>query len=205
MRKTARYALVGAVVGTFGLAGATQSEAQVCVGFPNAAGQLAVGLTTSFPTGGNTFGAEAGYNFAGPLSAFAGLTVDTRGDDDVTGLGGGIAFEVPAIGALLPAGIQACPTVSIRFTDIDVTDAYAVPIGVGLGTTLGLEGALSLSPYVIPQLALLRGPDDDDSFFMLDAGALVGFAGNFYAGAQVNRSFRQGGDSVFGIKVGVTF
>jgi len=162
-------------------------------------------LTTSFPTGGNTFGAEAGYNFAGPLSTFAGFTIDTSGADDVTGIGGGVAFEVPAIAAMLPVGIQACPTASIRFANIDATDAYSVPVGLGLATTLGLDGALSLSPYVIPQVAFLRGDGDNDTFFMLDAGALVGLGGNFYAGAQINRAFRQTADSVFGLKIGATF
>jgi len=193
------------VAGTFGLATASDADAQACVGFGNTAGQLAVGLTTSFPTGGNTFGAEAGYNFAGPLSTFAGFTIDTRGDDDVTGIGGGVAFEVPAIGAMLPGDIQTCPTASIRFVDIDFTDAYNVPVGIGFATTLGLDGALAVSPYVIPQVSFFRGPGVDDTFFMLDAGALVGLGNNFYAGAQINRAFRQGEDSVFGIKIGATF
>lgn len=205
MRKRFQYAAIGALAGAFGLFGATQGEAQVCIGFGNAPGQLAVGLTTSFPTGGNTFGAEAGYNFAGPISAYAGFTVDTRGDDDVTGAGGGVAFQVPALTAALPAGIQACPTVAIRFANLDVTDQYSIPIGLGLGTTLGLEGAVTVSPYVIPQLSIFRGPDTSDNFFLLEAGALVGLLNNLYAGVQVNRVFREEADSVLGIKVGVTF
>lgn len=204
MKQVAKFAMVGAVVGTFSLFGATEGVAQSCIGFGNGPGQVAVALTTSFPTGGNTFGAEAGYNFA-PLSAYAGFSVDTSGENDRTAAGGGVALEVPGLAAALPIPVQACPTAAIRFDNIDVTDAYSIPIGLGLGTTLGVEG-LSLSPYVIPQLSIFRGAGGArDNIFLLEAGALVGLPANFYAGVQINRLFREEADSVLGLKAGVTF
>jgi hypothetical protein len=82
MKQVAKYALVGAVVGTFGLFGATESEAQACVGFPTTGGQMAFAVTANFPTGGNMFGGEYGYNLPGPLSAFVGLVYTDPDDGD---------------------------------------------------------------------------------------------------------------------------
>jgi hypothetical protein len=208
MKQVAKYALVGAVVGAFSLLGATQSQAQACIGFPNTAGQVAVGVTSSFPTGGNTFGAEAGYNFAGPLAAFVGFGIfspDAEGASDITSLGGGVAFDLPALAAVLPAGLQTCPTASFVFDDLDQTDAYSIPIGVGFGTSLGIGDGLAFNPYVIPQLNLYRSPDSNSSDFLLELGGLVTIGNTFYAGATVNRFFVENAESVFGIKLGARF
>jgi hypothetical protein len=209
MKRGMRYALLGAVVGTFSLFSISESQAQACVGFGNTAGQVAAAFTTSFPTGGNAFGVEAGYNFVGPLAVFGGISVNRPDSDlveDFTSAGAGVAFDLPALGAVFPIPVQACPTVAIRFANIDVTDFYSIPIGIGFATTLPVGEALALSPYIIPQINLFRGPGGAGrSDFLLELGALLGFAGNFYAGANVNRLFLEEAESVFGLKIGVVF
>lgn len=206
MKQLAKYALVSAVVGAFSLVSATESEAQVCVGFPTAGGQMAAAFVANFPTGGNMLGGEVNWNLTGPLAAFVGVTYnDPDTGDSYTSLGGGVAFDFPALTAALPAGISACPTVSVVAADVGDTEVLSIPVGVGFGTTLALgEAGLSLSPYVVPQVRFVTG-DGGDTRFMLSGGALVNITPSIYAGATINRIFVEGEDSLFGLKIGVVF
>ncbi|MBA4158041.1 MAG: hypothetical protein H0X65_11265 [Gemmatimonadetes bacterium] len=208
MQKITKFALVGATVAALGAINVSSADAQVCIGFPTFGGQAAAAVTTSFPAGGNSLGGEFGYNAVGPLSLFGGASVrqfNEEGVADVTSAGGGIALEVGAIDAALPAGISACPVVAVRFPNIDDTDTYRIPVGLGIGTTLGMNGALSLSPYVIPQLSFLRSPGVTGRDFAVEAGALLNLGRVLYLGATVNRLFLDEEESIFGLKVGATF
>jgi hypothetical protein len=209
MNGAKRCAIAGFAVGALGLFSATDGDAQVCVGFPTGGGQMAAAVTANFPTGGNMFGGEFNYNFQGPLSAFLGLVyTDPDIGDSRTSVGGGVAFELPALTAALPGGISGCPTVSVVAADVGDTNFLTIPVGVGFGTTLALgEAGLSLSPYVVPQARIRTGSDiDTDVSFLLSGGALVNITPSIYAGGTVNRVFIDtGNDSEFGLVVGVVF
>jgi hypothetical protein len=210
MNKTMKFAMVGAVAGAFSLFSASESEAQICVGFPTTGGQMAAALSANFPTGGNMVGGEFNYNFAAPLGAFVGVTYNNPdAGDATTSLGGGVAFDFPVLTQALPAGIVACPTAAVIVANVEDTGLLSIPLGVGFGTTLALgEGGLSLSPYVVPQLRIRTGGEgvETTTGFLLSGGALINITPSIYAGATVNRVFVEAGDdSLFGLNIGVTF
>jgi hypothetical protein len=213
MKSVKQFALVGAVIGSFSLFSAADADAQVCVGFPAANGQMAAAFAANFPTGGNMVGGEFNYNFNAPMSAFVGLyhngtNLDTESSN--TSAGGGVAFDFAPLTNALPAGISACPTASVVAANVQDLGVLSVPVGVGFGTTMALgETGFSLSPYVIPQVRFMAGGNLDDvdttARFLLSGGALVNLTPSIYAGATVNRLFVEGIDSEFGLKIGVVF
>jgi hypothetical protein len=186
------------------------ASAQVCIGFPTAAGQGAVAATVGFPSGATDFGVEVGYHLQWGVAAFGGASVSsvTRGDN-VTSFGGGAAFAIPELRAALPVGLFSCPVISFNVATGAGLDENVVtlPIGLGLGTILPLGASLTLSPYIVPQLRwTLAGGDTGPDWIATGGAVLMGFLGpRIYAGATVNRIFIEGARSVLGVKAGITF
>jgi hypothetical protein len=210
MRGTSRALLTAAVVGLAGGV-AAEAAAQVCIGFPTARGQGAVAVTANFPTGGNDFGAEAGYHSNPGFAVFGGVNVHSPDEgDNVTSFGGGAAFSLPEVLPQLPTGLYTCPVVSVAVATgggPDDANVTSVPVGVGFGTILPLGQTMTLSPYAIPQFRWKSSGGDSDTDWLISGGAvLVGFLGpRLYAGVTVNRVFIADADSVLGLKFGVTF
>lgn len=193
------------------------AQAQICAGFPTIDRQFSFEANLVTAEGvdlGDAYGVAASYNASGPLSFFGGLTVADggAGGDDTDIYGAGLAFELPSVGASLGTGVSACPVASIAFTSNEFGDAYAIPVGFGVGTNLGAGTGLTVSPYIIPQVifsqfnvdedfeALLE--DQSDTNFGLEGGALLGF-GTFWLGGTVDYVFEEDSDPVFTIRAGI--
>jgi hypothetical protein len=210
MKTVFKVSLSVAVLAALAFATPTQSQAQVCVGYPTSPGQFALAVNANFPTGGNQFGVNGNYNMAGPASFYAGIMHDDREvGPSVTSIGGGVALQVPALTEALPAGVSACPTAAINVATAEGLDnIISIPVGIGFGTTVGIGETLTLSPWVIPQFRFTLATDDIDAStdWLLSGGVLLGgFLGPLYAGATVNHIFVEGTDSVLGFTVGMTF
>ncbi|HYW06209.1 MAG TPA: hypothetical protein VE913_04580 [Longimicrobium sp.] len=192
--------------------------AQICAGYPTADRGLSFGARADFPDNLDSFGVEASYNAAGPLSVFGGLNVVSvedvdNSDQDVYFVGA--ALETPSIGAMIGPTVSVCPQARFEYVDIEGASAFNIPIGLGFGTTLGSTvGGGTISPYVIPQLVISRyeaddnggadGASESDTYFGVRGGALLGF-GQVYVGGEVNYLAGDNSDAVFGIRAGLRF
>lgn len=189
--------------------------AQVCLGFGNAPGQLAVAGTAHFPEALNAFGAEASYNFANPLAVNAGYRATTaRGGESfgtMNTVSAGAAAELVARGVGTSPSFSVCPTVQGAYSSIEGFKGYEVPVGVGLGATvpLGTSG-VQLHPYLVPQVVFGRFEIDVDgtkvksdweSAAMARGGALLSFD-RFYVGGELSKVFEDDEKVAFGVRVG---
>lgn len=207
---TRKGLLSGFIVCLLGLLSAGAVAAQVCVGFPTAAGQGAVAATAGFPSGASDFGAEASYRMDRPLSIFGGFNLHRpRAGEGTTSYGAGAAFTVPELRAALPIGIFACPTVNLAVTTGTALEenVVAVPVGLGVGTIVGLGPTMSLSPYLVPEFRWTFVGEGSTTNWGLSGGAiLLGFMGpRIYAGATFDRIFLEGAQAIFGAKLGFVF
>lgn len=133
-------------------------------------------------------------------------TID--GAENMTVMGADVAYQVPRL--LETASV--CPTAGLGYSTYSGLSALSIPLGVGIGTTLPLDesGATTLSPYVTPGLVWSRitidGLDGSESSTnaALNAGATVGFD-RFLAGAFLGKTFQEGSEAIFGIRVGYAF
>ncbi len=182
------------------------AQAQICAGFPSSDRGFYFGGRADFPDNRDSFGVEANYNASGPLSVYGGLnvvSVEDVDDSDANVFHAGAAFEVASLGAMIGPQVSVCPNVEVQFTDED--DAgYLVPIGIGIGATLGTPG-VAIQPYVNPQLYIINTGGDNsetETEFGGKAGVMVGF-GMFSVGGEVRQIFVDGSDPVFGIRFGI--
>lgn len=179
--------------------------AQACIGLPLADGDLWLAgiVSEGDPT---RYGAELTANLSGPLA----LSLDyLRAEDDADGytLGARAAYELPYVVPSL------CPTVGVRYSSVPVAggeDAtrVAVPVGFGIGKTLPLSPAASLTVFAIPEYSVFVESDglEDDGGGELGAelGALLGL-GPLYLGAsvRVGDAFGADGELLFRVAIGL--
>lgn len=211
MKKTT---LAVAVLAAATLAGSAQ--AQVCASFPTVDRGISLGGRIDFPDNLDSFGVEASYNAAGPLSVFGGLNVvsaDVDDSDSQDVFFAGLAFETPQIGAILGPTVSACPQARIEYADFDGGSLMNIPVGLGFGATLATSpSGPTISPYVIPQVVFSRfeldddigGGSDSETNFGLRGGALVTF-GMFFVGGEANFLAGDNSDTTLGIRAGVRF
>jgi len=184
----------------------------VCASYPTVDRGFSLGGRVDFPDGGDSFGVEASFNPAGPLSVFGGLNVinldvvDNEGEDQFFA---GIALETPSLGAMLGPRFSVCPQARFEYVDTDAGSLTSIPVGLGLGATLATSpGGPTVSPYVIPQVVFLRSDignaDSSDTQFGLRGGALVTF-GMFFLGGEANFLGGDNSDTTLGIRAGVRF
>ena len=184
MKKTAGFL---AAVATVALA--APAQAQVCAGYPTGDRGMYFGGRADFPENADSYGVEANYNFSGPLGVYGGLNVISgeddggEGDDDdsVDELYAGVAFEVATLGLMIGPRVSACLVGEVRNMSEDGVYLQEIPIGLGIGASLGVPGVPSVSGYVQPQLVIqphLRRRhrwNETDTSFGVKAGANVGF------------------------------
>jgi hypothetical protein len=203
---------------------AAPAAAQVCNGFANAPGQLAVAASAHFPEELNSFGAEASYNFRNPLAVNAGYRNTTArgeaGGEALHSLIGGVSAEFVALGRGSATPVSVCPSAQFAHSFTTGVKLYEVPLGVGFGTSIPLAGrGVQLHPYVMPQLVFGRVDldvvdevefsSDWSSVAMVRGGAMVSFD-RFYVGGELMHAFdgdafasEAGGNStVFGLRIG---
>lgn len=212
MNKTAGFLAAVATV-----AFASTAQAQICAGFPTNDRGMYFGGRADFPEDVDSYGVEANYNFSGPLGVYAGLNVlsedgDAEDEESEDEIYGGLAFEVASLGLMIGPRVSACPVVEARYIDFEGLGTYTqIPIGFGVGASLGIPMLPSASAYVQPQLVITRLNFDDDltdadteteTDFGLKAGANVGF-GLITVGGEVRHVFVDEADPVFGIRVGI--
>lgn len=203
MKKAALFA----VLATAAFAGTAQ--AQVCAGFPSSDRGFYFGARADFPEDGDSYGVEANYNVAGPLGVYGGLNVlSGEGDDDesINQYVGGVALEAPSIGMMVGPRVSACGVGEVRYISRDGFSLTEIPIGLGLGASLGVPG-IPASGYVQPQVVFSRFKVEDldsdtETDFGIKAGATLGF-GLVTVGGEVRHVFRDEADPQFGIRVGI--
>jgi hypothetical protein len=190
------------------------ASAQVCAGFPSSEHGFYFGGRADFPDGGDSFGVEAAYNAAGPLSVFGGVnvvSVDGIDDSDTNVYRAGVAFEVASLGLMIGPKVSVCPVAEVNWASEDDVTIMQIPLGVGIGGSLGIPVGPSVSGYVVPSLVISRldVSDDDPIFedqtetdFGVRAGVNVGL-GMFTVGGELQHVFVEDADPVFGIRVGI--
>lgn len=202
-----------AAVATAALAGSAQ--AQVCAGFPSSDRGFYFGGRADFPEGGDSYGVEAAYNAAGPLSVFGGLNVvsaEDAGDDDesVNVFRVGAAFELASLGMMIGPQVSVCPVAEVNWFSEDDVTLMQIPIGIGVGADLGLPVGPSVSGYAVPSLVVTRLDVPDDALiedetetdFGIRAGVNVGF-GIITVGGELQHVFVDEADPVFAIRAGI--
>lgn len=208
-----KTAFLFAAAATVVLAGTAQ--AQVCAGFPSSDRGFYFGGRADFPEDIDSYGVEAAYNAAGPLSVWGGLNVlslEDGGDDDesVNEYRVGGALELASLGMMIGPRFSVCPGAEVSWISEDDVTAMQIPIGLGIGADLGLPIGPSVSGYAIPALVISRLDVPDDSVledetetdFGIRAGVNVGF-GLITVGGEVQHLFVDEADPVFGIRLGI--
>ncbi|HWK90275.1 MAG TPA: hypothetical protein VNP72_09775 [Longimicrobium sp.] len=212
-----KKAAVGLCAAVAVLALASPAQAQICAGFPSVDRGFYFGGRVDFPDDFDSFGVEANYNAAGPLSVYGGVNVlSGEGDDDESEneFVAGVAFETASLGMMIGPRVSVCPVVELSYLNIgddtgDVT-FMTIPIGLGIGASLGVPG-IGLSGYVQPQFVISRAEFDtpllDDTETETDFGIKAGVFAKFSmisVGGEVRHIFIEDGpDPVFGIRVGI--
>lgn len=201
-----------AAAATFALAGSAQ--AQTCAGFPSSERGFYFGGRVDFPENADSYGVEAAYNAAGPLSVWGGLNIiSAEGADDdesVNEYRVGGAIEIASLGMMLGPQFSVCPGAEVSWASRNDVTAMQIPIGLGIGADLGLGVGPAVSAYAIPALVISRldVPDgnaiDDqtETDFGIRGGANVSF-GIVTVGGEVQHLFVDNADPVFGIRFGV--
>jgi hypothetical protein len=210
MKNTALRASVFTVAGLAALLAADAAQAQICSGFPAPQQGFYFGGRIDFPPSPlNSLGVEAAYNMAGPLSLFGGLNVLSIDDADgsTNEFRVGAAFELPAVGMAIGPRVSACPVVEARWISEDGTTFMEIPLGFGLGASLGAPVGPDIMGYVIPQLVIARisgggFETETESNFGLRGGVMVGF-GMFTVGGELQHLFITDADPVLGLRFGL--
>lgn len=182
-------------------------QAQACLGLPQGSrGGFAFSL--GFPEHGKTYGItgtgsrEDGNLYVGASFAISHLDFEEVENEELAG--GRVAYEISALGP----GTSFCPTFGASYAWIeDLLHSWTVPLGLGLGKTMRVEGGeTALTPYIIPQLFFvetsLAHMIENDWYFVLEGGATFSFT-KFYFGGFVSRAFKEGADVLFGAQVGL--
>ncbi len=197
---------------------AGEASAQACAGWPAAQGQFSVGARFAAEPWtaaelGSSLGVEAGLNRVGNAAVFGYVDlvsrevneVEDNGRDPVIGLAA--AYEIGTLVPALPGWLSACPVASVAMQRIDETTYFSIPLGLGFGTSIEIEG-ITVMPYAIPQFQLFQVGIDDltwDHQFGIGFGAMARLADMFYAGIEFNRAFVDGAEFDFALRGGITF
>lgn len=195
---------------------AGSAQAQVCASYPTVDRGISLNGRIDFPDDLDSFGVEASYNAAGPLSVFGGVNVlsaDVDDSDSQDVFFAGLAFETPQIGAMLGPTVSACPQARIEYADFDGGSLMNIPVGLGFGGTFATSpSGPTISPYVIPQVVFSRfslddelgGASESETNFGLRGGALLTF-GMFFVGGEANFLAGDNSDTTLGLRAGVRF
>lgn len=185
-------------------------SAQACLGVPTGTNTAIIG-GLSFPSNATGFTASGVMGAGESLYADASVGViapDIEGAENITHFGVGAAYEMPNL--LETASV--CPSASIGYQTVGGMNAFSIPLGVGIGTTMPMaeDGSTTLTPYVTPAFVWSRVTMDgvdgsaSDTYFALNGGATIGF-GQILAGAFLSKAFQDGADAVFGLQAGFAF
>lgn len=198
-----------AAVATLAFAGTAQ--AQICAGYPSSDRGFYFGGRADFPDGGDSYGVEANYNFSGPLGVYAGLNVlsdEDAGEDDesLDELYAGVAFEAASLGLMIGPRVSACAVGEVRNISEDGFGLTQIPLGVGVGASLGLPG-IRAAGYVQPQIVFSRvefagETSDFQNDFAIKAGVMGGL-GLVTVGGEVRHFFVDDAETTFGIRFGI--
>jgi len=199
-----------AVVATVAFAGTAQ--AQICAGYPSSDRGFYFGARADFPEGLDSYGVEANYNFSGPLGVYGGLNVisledGVEGADNSTDeLFAGVAFEAASLGLMIGPRVSACGVAELRNTSEDGSSLTQIPLGVGVGASLGIPG-IRAAGYVQPQIVFSRVEAGDvesdfENDFAIKAGVMGG-VGLITVGGELRHFFVDNAQTTFGIRVGI--
>ena len=206
-----RIGMAVALAGMVGFAGTAHGQA--CIGAATTPGIFSAGGNIGFASDARVYGAEFHANFQSPVFAGGSFSVtdwDREGVDNWTTFGAQVGYELGAAG-VAPMGYSICPTVGIASTVGGNADRLTIPLGLGLGSSFGMNG-IRVLPFIHPQFSFLRtspetGDATTDNFFLVNGGATLDI-GTFYLRGTIGRSFEDGpGDfgTLFGIGAGVKF
>ena len=190
---------------------ASEAAAQACAGFPTAGRESSLGARASFPAEGTSLGVAGSHNFAGPLAVFGSVSLlrPEVGGDDRSIVSAGAAYEVGRFIPAVPSGLSVCPVAGASISTADDATRLTVPVGVGIGTSIGVAPGMAVMPYVLPQFVLTRASVKNvevasDTNFGIEVGAVTR-VGPIFAGVGANRAFVDGSDVDLQARVGVTF
>jgi hypothetical protein len=211
MKKT----MTGLAAAVAALVVAGSAAAQVCAGFPTTDGQGTIGALVNFPTGLDQYGAEASYNFAGPLAVDAGFLRSNGGEDHLSTFRGGVALELPAFAGNFRSTGSICPSVRADYTSEDDFTIWQVPIGLGVGASVPLgSSGVHLALHIIPAVVWSRVHVDafsgfeettiDDTNFGVRGGAALSY-NRFYLGVISEWMDVPESDAVVGVRAGIRF
>jgi len=203
------------------LAGPPSAAAQTCLGVATLPGQFSIGGYGTFADNSTAYGVESRSNLPGNLAMGARIgLVDLDGtDENLTSVGGHLAMELPARGA-----VGICPVVGVDYdfwsgtlagTELDFS-RLAFPLGVSIGSRLGEGGGIAVIPAA--QLGLMHqrfsgsasaGPllfqrEGTRNDLYLDAGAGIQI-NRIEARAGIFRIFEDDAETVFRVGLGFVF
>jgi len=203
-----RKSLVSLMATVATLSLANGASAQICAGNPNGPLGLFFGGRAATSDGDSRFGAEAGVRIPGGLGLSGGVDVYTAGDA-TNEYFGRAAMEVASLGLMIGPKVSACPQIEARHADLGDASLTTVPIGIGIGAGLSTLVGPSVQGYVIPEVVVTRASFDDPAIdddtstnFGFRGGAIVGF-GTFFLGGEIEHTFRDGAEPVFGLRAGI--
>lgn len=185
--------------------------AQTCAGYPTGMMGLYFGGRADFPEGASSYGAEAAFNAPGPLGVHGGVNViSPDGEDDSRDFFfGGASLDIASISTpIVGPSVSVCPVVEAHFSSGDDVSTLDVPVGLGVGASLGIPG-IAAHAYAQPRAIFSRissdNPlldDDSETNFGLKLGGSLGL-GLITVGAELNHVFRDEADPTFGIRAGI--
>ncbi|CAN5748369.1 hypothetical protein BH23GEM11_BH23GEM11_09570 [soil metagenome] len=201
--------------------GPSLAAAQTCLGAATLPGQFSIGGFGTFADNSTAYGVESRSNLPGNLGMGARIgLVDLDGtDEDLTSVGGYLAVELPARGA-----VGICPVLGVDYdfwsgtlagADLDFS-RLAFPLGVSIGSRLGDADGIAVIPAA--QLGLMHqrfsgtasaGPllfqrEGTRNDLYLDAGAGIQI-NRIEARAGIFRIFEDDAETVFRVGVGFVF
>ncbi|MEO5510820.1 MAG: hypothetical protein ABIV28_02400 [Longimicrobiales bacterium] len=166
------------------------TSAQSCNGAPMADGQFALGAGAGFTKDLNDYGIGLQANLRGPISLLAAYR---NGDHDETAdplhnYVGAVLYEVQA------SKFSVCPRVQITHSRFDGThsgvetksNTNVIGLGVGIGRTFPTGTAVAISPFILPEVMLVKTTgeviafgttqefDSDENGFGVTVGATFG-------------------------------
>ncbi|MFL5383186.1 MAG: hypothetical protein ACJ8GN_11765 [Longimicrobiaceae bacterium] len=198
---------LAAVAAALAMAGG--ASAQACAGFPTAKGQGTFGGVANFPTGLHQVGAEGSYHAESPFGLNGAVLSSFNENATLITFRGGVAFEVPTVERALP-GLSLCPVVRADFSTRSGLTFWQVPIGVGVGVTVPVQGpGTTLSGYAIPALMWEKlsgaGASEVTETHFAARGGVNLSVSRFFLGGTLEWVDAPGIDATFGVRAGVKF
>lgn len=199
----------------FVLATAAVADAQVCMGLPTSQGQMSLQADVATTGSDQSFGARLGMNFNTEYTLDFAMRRPTYEHGNGLVVSAGIGYEA----ALYQPPV--CFTLGVRHervpgADGDDSGTTLIPIGVGIGKSLGSSRGLSFSLFAMPEYMIVANPapeGDFDSFWdelgkRSEGRGIVGLLLGtpfIYTTGSVEVSTRNDLEPTFQIGVGVVF